>query len=71
MAVGSVGGVLSAASSFLGFAALRASMPEGRVRPVEPAADGTAFDPHDTLAPGGTGYEAVAEALDQAGYLDA
>lgn len=67
MAMASIGGALTAASSFLGLGArLHADATS-----VRPEADDDAFEPRsDGLAPGEPCFEAVAEALAEAGYLD-
>ena len=68
MATASIGGALTAASSFLGLGA-RLHADATSVRPK--ADDEDAFEPRsDGLAPGEPCFEAVAEALAAAGYLD-
>ena len=68
MTMGSIGGALTAATSFFGLGGrLRADAP-----PARPQADDDAFEPNpDGFAPGEPRFEAVAEALAEAGYLDA
>ncbi|MCJ2007630.1 hypothetical protein ACFZ8E_01010 [Methylobacterium sp. HMF5984] len=66
MTMTAIGGALTAASGFFGLGGrLRADAPAAR-----PAAD-DAFAPQaDGPAPGDPWFEAVAEALAEAGYLD-
>lgn len=70
MAMASIGGAFTAASSFLGLGA-RMRADAAMSRDVEDDADADAFDPcPDDLAPGAPCFEAVAQALAEAGYLD-
>ena len=68
MTMSSIGGAFTAASSFLGLAGLmRLDPPSAR-----PQVGDAAFAPTcDGFAPGEPCFEAVAEALIEAGYLDA
>lgn len=68
MTMGSIGGALTAATSFFGLGGrLRADAHSAR-----PQTDDGAFEPiPDGFAPGEPCFEAVAEALAEAGYLDA
>lgn len=69
MTMTAIGEAFSAATSFFGLGArLRADGPDdGAMIAAEP----DTFDPHpDALAPGEPCFEAVAQALTEAGYLD-
>lgn len=73
-AIGSIGGAFQAASAFLGLRAERGELPGFLLDPelvevlqAEPGS--TVLDP--AFAPGFPYFEAVAAALEEAGYLDA
>ncbi len=72
MAIGALGGAFQAASFLLGIRAQQAVAEAPLALPEDTDAEAFAPLPLDAdFAPGSPYFEAVASALDQAGYLDA